>query len=90
MEEKTFKAVIDIACDNVVIVQTEQEALSIKNALVRVATSAIKETEMQDCEDLEDFQDKYLQTLEDGAEKEAVKKAFETVLADFSEDKEHY
>lgn len=81
MEQERFKAVIDFACEDIVIVQ---DALGVKKALKRVAYNAIKETELQDCHALKSYLQDYLSTLEEGAEKKAVKEAFDTIFGQFS------
>lgn len=81
MEQERLKAVIDFACEDIVIVQ---DALSVKKALGRVAYNAVKETERVDCRVLKGYQEKYLSTLKEGVEKKAVKEAFDTIFGEFS------
>lgn len=88
MNAQTKNAIAERAIGGTLIVQTEQEVLSIKNAMRRAASCAIKDTEYLDRQALEHIQQKYLSALKDGAEKQAVEKAFETVLADFVEEQE--
>lgn len=81
MEQERLKAVIDFACEDVVIVQ---DVSSVKKALERVACNAVKETERVDCHVLKGYQEKYLSTFEEGVEKKAVKEAFDTIFGEFS------
>ena len=86
MNTETISVITDRACETVLIARSEQEALNIKNTMRRVASYAIKEVEYMDKQALEFYQQKYLSTLEEGAVKEAVGKAFDTVFADFVKD----
>lgn len=88
MNAQTKYAIAERAIEGILIIQTEQEALSIKSAMRRAASCAIKDTEYLDRQALEHIQQKYLSALKDGAEKQAVEKAFETVLADFVKEQE--
>lgn len=81
MEQERLKAVIDFACEDIVIVQ---DVSSVKKALGRVACNAVKETERVDCHFLKGYQKKYLSTLEEGVEKKAVKEAFDIIFGEFS------
>lgn len=87
MNAQTKNAIAERAIGGTLIVQTEQEVLSIKNAMRRAAYCAIKDTEYWDRQALEHVQQKYLSALKDDA-RQAVEKAFETVLADFVKEQE--
>ena len=86
MNTETISVITDRACETVLIARSEQEALNIKNTMKRVASCAIKDTEYMDKQALDFYQQKYLSTLEEGAVKEAVGKAFDAVFADFVKD----
>lgn len=88
MNQEATTAITDMAIENVLIVQTAQEVLSIKRALRRAASCAIKEVENLDRQALNFHQQKYLLTLDEGAEKQAVEKAFAAVFADFCKEQE--
>lgn len=86
MNTETINAITVRASEQVFIVKTDQEIYEIKKAMRKVAAVAIRDTEGLNYHALNFHQQKYLTTLEEGAEKEAVEKAFETVLADFLAD----
>ena len=88
MNTETISVIIDRACETVLIARSEQEALNIKNTMRRVASCAIKDAEYLDKQAIDFYQQRYLTTLEEGAVKEAVGKAFAAVLADFVKEKE--
>lgn len=88
MNKEAFSAIMERATENVFVVPTQQEVFEIKRAMRNVAVVAIKDTEYLDKQALEFLQNNYLSTLEEGAEKEAVEKAFAAVLADFIKDEE--
>lgn len=86
MNTETINAIALRASEQVFIVKTEQEIYEIKKAMRKVAAVAIRDTEELNYQGLNFHQQKYLTTLKEGAEKQAVEKAFETVLADFFAD----
>ena len=88
MKTETISVITDRACETVLIARSEQEALNIKNTMRRVASYAIKDTEYMDKQALEFYQQRYLTTLDEGIEKQAVEKAFAAVLADFVKEQE--
>ena len=88
MNQEATIAITDMAIENVLIVQTAQEALNIKKALRRVASYTIKEVEDLDRQALNFCQQRYLATLDEGAEKQAIEKAFAAVSADFARETE--
>ena len=88
MNQETINAIASRAIEDVFIVKTDKEVYEIKRAMRNVAARAIRDTKWLDRQAVEYVQNKYLSTLDEGAEKEAVKKAFETVLADFVKDEE--
>jgi hypothetical protein len=87
MNTETINAIANRAAESIFIFRTEQEVYEMKQAMRKVAAVAIRDTEQIDCHGLEYYQNKYLSTLEEGAEKQAVERAFEAVLADFIKDK---
>jgi hypothetical protein len=87
MNTETISVIAEAACGTVLIARSEQEQLNIKKAMIRVASNAIKEVEELDKQAIEFYQQRYLSSLEEGAEKQAVERAFEAVLADFIKDK---
>lgn len=88
MNNETINAIASRAIESVFIVRTEQESYEIKQAMRKAATVAIRDTEYLDKQAIDFYQQKYLTTLDEGAEKQAVEKAFAAVLADFVKEKE--
>lgn len=88
MNTETINAIASRAIESIFILRTEQEVYEMKQAMRKVAAIAIKDTEYMDKQAIDFYQQKYLTTLDEGAEKQAVEKAFAAVLADFVKDKE--
>ena len=88
MNAETINAIAERACGTVLIARSEREREDIKNAMTRVADNAVKDTEWLDKQAIEFCQQRYLSTLDEGAEKQAVEKAFAAVLADFVKEQE--
>ena len=88
MNAEAINAIASRASESVFIVKTDQESYEIRRAMQRAAAIAIRDTEYMDKQAIDFYQQRYLTTLEDGAEKQAVEKAFAAVLADFVEEQE--
>ena len=89
MNTETINAIASRAIESIFILRTEQEVYEMKQAMRKVAAIAIRDTEYLDKQAIDFYQQKYLITLDEGAEKQAVEKAFAAVLADFvKEEKE--
>ena len=86
MNAETKNAIASRAAETLFIVRTEQESDELKRAMRNVAAIAIKDTEYLDKQAIHFYQQKYLTTLEEGAEKQAVERAFAAVFADFVKD----